>query len=123
MNARYGHLFWILSYAFLGSIVQKNILTMPKLTKMLDKILMKSSSVLKDTVKGINRLNNLYNYCSEKQLNIVSIGHIHELKFDNGSIEVDIDQLLMNMVNIFYFIQYMIMYLIKIKLIVILNVH
>jgi len=35
------------------------------------------------TIKGINRLNNLYNYCSEKQLNIVSIGHIHELKFDN----------------------------------------
>lgn len=80
------------SYAFLGSIAQKDILTMPKLTKMLDKIFSEIPHRItpKDTVKGINRLNNLYNYCSEKKLNIISIGHIHELKFDNGTIEVDI---------------------------------
>jgi len=44
----------------------------------------------KDVISGLARLDKLYNYCSSQEINIISIGHMHTLTFDEGEIEVDI---------------------------------
>ena len=62
------------------------------MTQMLDNYLNTAPHRInnKDVLKGINYLSSLYEYCSEEQLNIISIGHSHILEFDSGEIEVDI---------------------------------
>lgn len=81
-----------IAYVFLGSIYSKQIIGMPEMSKLLDKELENAPHRIKpkDVISGLARLDKLYNYCSSQEINIISIGHMHTLTFDEGEIEVDI---------------------------------